>query len=170
MGSYGYKKKRVHGPPPKFDFADFRRVDWDAAWKHAERFEEPVKAAVQRKMNGTSAWVTEVVPARYVPGIEITLWRKYSSGNRNRESFMHSQGIACCATVSRSELAEARSALRAIVADVANDNMHLVLLLPAPVDGTRAKIVSPKLIFRISIDDYRQFLPESGDKDSPRDT
>jgi|SRR3989344_1125623 len=169
MSSYGYRRKRVDAPPPKFNFADFRRVDWDAAWKHAKQFEKPVKATLQQKMNGASAWITEVVLAKYVPGIEITLWRKYGNAHGNRESFMHSQGVACCTTISRSELMEAKATLKGIVADVAKDNMHLLLLLPSPVDGTTAEILDSRLLFRISIADYNKFLPESSDNDSSRD-
>ena len=170
MSSYGYGRKRVDGPPPKFNFANFRRVDWDAAWKHAKQFEKPVKAAVQRKINGASAWIKEVVLAKYVPGIEITLWRKYGNAHGNRDSFMHPKGIACCVTISRSELIEARSALKAIVADVAKDNMHLLLLLPCQVDGAIAEILGSRLVFRISIADYNEFLPESGEKDPAANT
>lgn len=133
--------------PPKFNFADFRRVDWVAAHQYAAQFEASVRQDVEGCFNGLSRWHANVAFAKYVPGIEISLRRKPNGAD---------------AFITEKDLKEAEPLLKQIVDALACENMRLIRLLPAPQDSAwRGLPKLETLIFRVSINDYNAFLPEN---------
>ncbi|MBI4067848.1 hypothetical protein HY413_00370 [Candidatus Kaiserbacteria bacterium] len=161
MSSFGYgPRKRTRGPKGAFNFADFGKVDFGAALDHALQYEESIRRNIDRRMNGDSGWIVEITRPQFaVPGIEITLSKKAKEGEK-RKTVSHQSGAVCCAVIRPGELQIATKELGQVIAEVAPTNMKLLRLLPPLSNnlGGIGEALDAKLVFRVIIDDYSQFL------------
>ncbi|MBI2048699.1 MAG: hypothetical protein HYT30_02115 [Parcubacteria group bacterium] len=169
---YGkYRKKEERGP--KINFA---HVDWDAARAYVLTFDQHVRDAIHSFLLDDAAWGGTIAHAKYVPGIEITLWRNAQACSK-RESVRIGSSLRY-AVITIEELKTAASTFQKITRSLMSENLHCVRLLPAPLGEVFLRngvvrsvsknqsivpmgILDSKLLFRIGVRDYSQFLTDS---------